>query len=74
MVPIPADEKWCVFILRVPAALNSTNISTLETALNGVTGIAGGGSKHLVHDSTPTDQVNGTVEVVSHVRIEPTEA
>jgi len=69
--PIPTDNKWCMFLLRLPSALDIAAASALETALQGVAGITT--AKVLLYDSTSAEQSGaGNIEFSSHVRLEPT--
>jgi hypothetical protein len=65
----PVNKKWCVIVLRVPSALDDTSIATLETAIEGITGITT--CEHLV-DGTVSSRAsaNATLAVAAHVRIE----
>ena len=66
----PLNKKWCVWILRVPAALDATKIAALETALEGITGIST--AEHLIDGLTSARQSgNAALTVSAHLRIDP---
>jgi len=68
----PANKKWGLWVVRVPAALDDTKIAALESAMTGITGIAL--TEHLIDGSTSSRQVgNATLVVAAHVRIDPVE-
>lgn len=71
-VTLPLGKKWCLLVLRVPAALNDTLIAQLETAITGITGITQ--TEHLI-DGTVSSRAtqDASLRVTAHIRLEPTE-
>lgn len=68
----PLDKKFGVFVLRVPAAMDATKITALETAMVGITGI--NAAEHLIDGVTSSRQSgDATLQIWSHLRINPEE-
>jgi len=66
----PVGKKWCIFVLRVPNAMDAARIAALENAIEGVTGITM--AEHLI-DGTVSDRAssNAALTIQCHMRIDP---
>ena len=69
----PVAKKWCVLILRVPAALDATKITALQNAITGINGVT---TTVCLMDGTIPVRASGdaTLQIAAHVRIESVEA
>lgn len=65
----PAGKKWCVFVLRLPAALDAAGITALEAAVTAINGITL--CEHLI-DGTVSSRVAeaATLVINAHLRID----
>ena len=66
----PVDKKWCIFALRVPDPLDDAKITSLESAMEGITGITT--AEHLIDDTVSSRAAAAAIlNVGVHMRIEP---
>ena len=66
----PLGTKWALVVLRLPAALDATKLTALETALSNVAGV-GTGYHRLDGFTSVRQSGNATLKVSAHLRIEP---
>lgn len=68
----PVNKKWCIFVLRVPSALNDSAITALESAIEGITGVTT--CEHLIDGTVSSRASAGANLVINvHMRIDPIE-
>ena len=67
----PLDTKFLVMNIRVPAELDESAISALETAIGGVTGV--GVCEHLVDGVVPSNASQVSLQIVTRMRIDAIE-
>jgi hypothetical protein len=77
MVKPPVNKQWLVLCLVVPAALDATKITALETALEGVQLDSQNvitTAEHLIDGTVRADATDVSLQLAARVRVDPTPA
>ena len=72
VVKPPLGKKWSLFVMRLPSQPDASDLTALDSAITGITGVTS--AHNLVDGYTSSRQVgNANLTVAAHLRLDPVE-